>query len=138
MYTCIMIILYMINLVDAPSVHMVPGLIFYLFNINYNKANLKQKNQYCIYLINLGLLTQQHLRFFLYFQSLKMNISVFNPCILICKQRIFNHHQKNLASTYIHSACHHVELWILSCSEDLFMYSAYAIVLNYERFCFVF
>lgn len=53
---------------------------FLLININYNKANLKQKNQYCIYLINLGLLTQQHLRFFLYFQSLKMNISVFNPC----------------------------------------------------------
>lgn len=81
MYTCVMIIIYiMINLVDAPSVHMVHGLIFTYFNINNNKANLKQKNQYCIYLINLGLLTQQHLRFFLYFQSLKMNISVFNPC----------------------------------------------------------
>lgn len=50
MYTCVMIIIYiMINLVDAPSVHMVPGLIFYLFNINYNKANLKQKNQYYIF-----------------------------------------------------------------------------------------
>lgn len=54
----------------------------------------------------------------------------------LCKQR--NHHQKNPASTYKHSACHHVELWILSSSEDLFMYSACAIVLNYERFCFVF
>lgn len=42
MYTCIMIILYIINLVDAPLVHMVQGLIFYLFNIN-NKAHLKQK-----------------------------------------------------------------------------------------------
>lgn len=81
MYTCVMIIIYiMISIVDAPSVHMVHGLIFTYFNINNNKANLKQKNQYCIYLINLGLLTQQHLRFFLYFQSLKMNISVFNPC----------------------------------------------------------
>lgn len=34
-------IYYMINLEDVLLVYMVYGFIFYLFNINYNKVNLK-------------------------------------------------------------------------------------------------